>query len=129
MLYLIFIATVAAVAMGFSLVPVMVISAIAVALSSYFMTRHPSVLRMGITLAMLASARLMVKMIFEKVPVTDTSSFEFKVFEIVTSDGLIMTFSVMVILISAATAMFDIRGREIPKGLPGEPSDQKNINN
>ena len=115
--------------MGFSPVPVIVIGAIAVALSSYFMTRHPSVLRMGITLAMLASARWMVKMIVEKVPPTDTSGFEFKLFEFATSDGVIMAFSVLVMLISAAIAIFDIRGLEIPKGLPGEPSNQKDMKN
>ena len=125
MIYLIFIAAVAAVAMGFSPVPVMVIGAVAVALSSFFMTRHPSVLRMGIVFAMLASARWMMKIVFEKVPLTDTSGVEFKLFEFATSECVIMAFSVLVMLISAAIAIFDIRGLEIPKGLPGDPSDQK----
>jgi len=129
MLYLIFIASVAAVAIGFSPVPVMVVSAIAVALSSYFMTRHLSVLRMGIVLALLSAARLIVRTVIEKVSPTNTSGFEFELLEFATSDGLIMAFSVMVMLISAAIAIFDIRGRQIPKELPGNPSDQKNLKN
>lgn len=129
MIYLILIAAVAAVAMGFSPVPVMVIGAIAVALSSYIMTRHPSVLRMGIVLAMVAFTRWMMKMVFEKVPLSNTSGFEFKLFEFATSDGVIMAFSVLVMLISAAIAIFDIRLPEIPIGLSGEPSDQKDLKN
>lgn len=129
MLYLIVIAAMAAAAMGFSPVPVMVLGGIAVAFYSYFLTRHPSTLRMGIVLAMLASTSWMMTTTFAKLPFTDTSGFEFKLFEFATSDGLIMAFSGMVMLISAAIAIFDIRGLGIPEELPGNPSDQNDLRN
>jgi uncharacterized membrane protein len=126
MVYLILAAAVAAVAMGFSPVPVMVIGAISVALTSYLMTRHASVLRMGIALAIIAISRLLLKTVSERLPQTDTSGFLFEATKFVTSDGLIMTISALVMLIATAIAIFDIRGLELPKELSGKLPDQNN---